>query len=99
MAGPVEVTTRAEHRELLATAGFCNIEEHDVTADLDRTVERWLDYASGRETELREAMGDDLFNRRQRDRLGLAAAIAEGVLRRSLFIAETPKGDQRQMPA
>jgi hypothetical protein len=90
MAGPPGVSTRHDHRTLLATAGFGNIEETDVTADFASTLHGWLEYASGREAELRRAMGDELFDARRSDRRIQSAAVDAGVLRRSLFIADKP---------
>jgi hypothetical protein len=90
MAGPPAVSTRHDHHTLLATAGFGDIAETDVTADFSSTLHVWLEYASEREPDLRRAMGDELFDARRSDRRIQSAAVDAGVLRRSLFVADKP---------
>ena len=89
-AGPPAVSARHDHRTLLAAAGFANIRETDVTEEFSSTLQAWLEYASGREPELRQAMGDELFDARRSDRRIQSAAVDAGVLRRSLFSADKP---------
>jgi hypothetical protein len=86
-SGPPAVVARHDHRSLLGTAGFRDIEETDVTADYLSTVRAWLDQSGAREAELRAVLGDVLFEDRQRDRRLQISAIEGGLLRRSLFMA------------
>lgn len=78
---------RRDHRSMLCTAGFHDIEESDVTADYLISVRAWIDQSSVREQELRTVLGDVMFEDRQRDRRFQASAIDGGLLRRSLFVA------------
>ena len=86
-SGPRAVDSRGEHGSMLRNAGFDVIVERDVTAAFLDTARAWL-----RES---EAMADDLtgleaaggFDERQEDRRTMIAAIEDGLLRRSLFVA------------
>ena len=86
-AGPPAVLARQDHRTLLRTAGFNDIEESDVTAGYLTTVRAWFDQSSALEQELRTVVGDVVFDDRQRDRQLQMSAIEGGLLRRSLFVA------------
>jgi hypothetical protein len=88
-AGPPALLTRRDHRSMLATAGFRDVEETDVTADYLSTVRAWSDQSLVREDELRQVIGDALFDDRERDRRLQVDAIEQGLLRRSLFFART----------
>ena len=72
---------------MLRRAGFDVVVERDVTATFLDTARAWL-----RES---DALADDLsglepaggFDERQEDRRTMIAAIEDGLLRRSLFVA------------
>jgi len=89
LAGPPAVITRDDHQSMLRRAGFEDIQETDVTADYLATVRAWFDHSSAREAELRQVVGDAMFEARQLDRQLQMAAIERGLLRRSLFTAFT----------
>ncbi|MBA3728705.1 MAG: hypothetical protein H0W94_05820 [Actinobacteria bacterium] len=89
-AGPRAVTSRREHRPLLEAAGFVEIEETDVTEEFWQTCGRWIQHAGRLERDLRAALGSELFDEQQADRRAMLAAIEEGLLSRSLFVARTP---------
>ena len=91
IAGPPGVATRRDHNALLAGAGFATVDEIDVTAEFLETTDRWLEFYARREAELREAVGDERFDVRQKNHRLQSAAIRQGLLRRSLFVAETPR--------
>ena len=86
-AGPPALLARRDHRTMLSTVGFRDIEETDLTADYLHSVRAWLDESSARESELRRVLGDALFADRQKDRQAQIVAIERGLLRRSLFVA------------
>jgi len=85
--GPPAVLARRDHRSMLVTAGFHDIEETDVTAGYLTSVRAWFDQSVAREQELRTLLGDVLFDERQRDRKLQRSAIEDGLIRRSLFVA------------
>jgi hypothetical protein len=81
------VAARRDHHTLLRAAGFCSIDEIDVTSDYMRTLRAWITEASAREEKLRAVLGDALVEDRQDDRRVQASAVENGLLRRSLFTA------------
>jgi len=72
---------------MLRAAGFTDAVERDVTDEYLETARGWLREASAREDALRALQGDAAFAQRHRDRRRGIAAIEDGLLRRSLFIA------------
>ena len=86
-SGPPGVAARHDHHTLLRAAGFCSIQEMDVTSDYLHAVRAWMTEASAREHDLRAALGDALFEDRQNDRRVQGSAVENGLLRRSLFVA------------
>ena len=88
--GPRAVSADRTQRELLEAAGFIDIEETDVTAELVSTARRWHRSSQHLETTLRASLGDQLFDERQDDRIALIAAAEEGLLSRALFVATAP---------
>ena len=88
--GPRAVSADRTQRELLEAAGFIDIEETDVTAELVSTARRWHRSSQRLETALRASLGDQLFDERQDDRMALIAAAEEGLLSRALFVATAP---------
>lgn len=73
--------------ELLTRAGFGSIVETDVTENFLVTARAWFEGREARASELRNTFGDSWFEDRQVDSRTLMAAIEEGLLRRSLFVA------------
>jgi hypothetical protein len=88
-AGPRAAASRREHRPLLEAAGFVDVEETDVTDEFRQTCGLWLHHARRLERDLRAALGHELFDQQQDDRLAMMGAIEEGLLSRSLFVART----------
>jgi cyclopropane fatty-acyl-phospholipid synthase-like methyltransferase len=86
-AGPWQVATRRPYRELVAQAGFTDITEIDVTDDYARTQKAWFDASEAHADVLRRVTSETDFAVAQRNRRLASAAIAEGLLRRSLFVA------------
>jgi hypothetical protein len=86
-AGPNWVgTRRRDHRELLASAGFVEIEEIDLTPEFLVTARAWYDTRQRHAAELRAAEGDTAFEERRRDSKLQIEAVEAGLLRRALFV-------------
>jgi hypothetical protein len=87
-AGPSAVSSRGiPQLELLTRAGFKSVVETDLTNNFLATARAWRDGRQRRESELRASFGDSCFEERQADSRAMVAAIEEGLLRRSLFVA------------
>jgi cyclopropane fatty-acyl-phospholipid synthase-like methyltransferase len=86
-AGPPHVATRRPYPDLVAQAGFGDVAEIDVTAAYAHTQRAWYEATESRAHELRRLTSDSEFAANQADRRLTLAAIAEGLLQRSLFTA------------
>jgi len=84
--GPPEVAVKAPHEQMLASAGFTDIEAIDVTIEFLRTQQAWIDTWRVHERELLSVLGPDLLNERKAERRAMRSAIDEGLLRRTLYI-------------
>ena len=89
-AGPIHVAARRTYPELIVQAGFAETVEVDLTAEYARTQRDWYDAAELRADELRDLTSDTEFADAQADRRLTLDAIADGLLRRSLFMATRP---------
>jgi cyclopropane fatty-acyl-phospholipid synthase-like methyltransferase len=89
-AGPVMVATRADYPTLIARAGFTGIAQIDVTRDYATTQRAWYEANDRRAEAIRRLTSDAEFAQAQADRRLATDAIAEGLLRRSLFTAIRP---------
>jgi hypothetical protein len=86
-AGSTFVSSRRrDHRELLSRAGFANVEERDLTPEFLATSRAWYRAREARAPALIAHEGEALFRERQEDNEVHTAAIADGLLCRSLFI-------------
>ena len=86
-SGPSYVSTRRkDHRDLLMSAGFQQVEETDLTIEFLATTRAWLDGRERFRDELVKAEGHGPFEERQLDSRLQAEATEAGLLRRSLFI-------------
>jgi len=81
-------TFRRDHSDLLASAGFALVLETDVTAEFLRIAKGWLEGRERYSDQLRAVEGEAEFAAGQAERQRSVEAIAEGLLRRSLFVAE-----------
>ncbi len=86
-AGPWQVATRRPYPDLVAQAGFVDVVALDVTEEYARTQRAWLEANDSRASEVRRLTSDSEFATAQADRRLAAAAIGEGLLRRSLITA------------
>jgi hypothetical protein len=88
--GPPEVAVDAPHEQLLAAAGFAEIEAIDVTGPFSRTQQAWIDTWREHEHELADLLGRDVLDERTRERQAMRSAIDEGLLRRTLYLSRAP---------
>jgi hypothetical protein len=88
--GPRAVAARRDHADLLAAAGFVDIEEHDLTPAFVLTARAWLHESEQHATELAAIESPEVFAERQRDRRAMLAALEDGLLRRALFTGVRP---------
>lgn len=90
-SGPRAVGSRAGQRQLLASAGFTDIDSTDITAQWGVTARAWLDGWDANEAELTALDLPVPFAQRQRERRTQLRAIDNGLLRRGLFSAARPR--------
>ena len=89
-SGPRAVASRADQRQLLVSAGFTDIEVHDVTAEWAYTARGWIDGWTANEGALAALESPAAFAQRQRERRTQSRAIDEGLLKRAMFSASRP---------
>ncbi len=88
--GPAEVATPQPLSRLVETAGLRITAQIDVTPVFRRTCEAVYEARRDHEAELRREEGDELFEEGQERKVAMAAGIDEGLLVRSLVVAERP---------
>ncbi len=81
---------RREHPELLSASGFRNVEEIDLTDEFLRVAQAWLEARERHADELSEVEGQADFAQRLKENKTSVAALRDGLLRRSLFVAQRP---------
>jgi hypothetical protein len=86
-AGPRAVASRAPQLELLARAGFRDLDEVDLTDAFVETQRAWLDARHRRRDELARLEAPGVFDQRQAEHRTQLAATEAGLLRRSLLFA------------
>ncbi len=87
-AGPPHVSASASYPDLLAVAGFGEIDEVDLTDQYRVAAAAWLHESAGAASQLEELFGIEEFQRKQQERQETVAAIEGGLLSRSLFAAQ-----------
>ena len=95
-AGPSSVYSRAEQQALLRSAGFVGVEETDVTDEYLRIARAWLEANEKHTALVRQSEGEAEFAERQAERRLQIKAIEDGLLRRSLFVAEQTERVQQR---
>ena len=88
-AGPLYVSASASYPDLLALAGFSEIDEVDVTDQYRVTAAAWLHESALAAEQLEDVFGSEEYRQAQRERAETLVAIEGGLLRRSLFAART----------
>ena len=81
---------RSTYSNILASAGFSDVESFDQSVEYAETIRRWQSGWAAREQEVRAVIGDDEFDRRFDKRAAALKAIEDGVLMRSLHVARRP---------
>jgi len=87
-AGPLNVSASASYPDLLALAGFSEIDEVDLTDQFRVTAAAWLHESARVAEQLEEVFGSEAYRQTQQERAETLAAIEGGLLRRSLFVAQ-----------
>src|SRR5262245_19712010 len=90
-AGPPHCGLRTSYPSLLVSAGFVEIEERDLTPGYLATAARKLDVTEQFADELAGMLGRRDYDELHADRRVTVAAVADGLLRRSLFVARRPR--------
>ncbi len=85
------MASRSDQLTLLERAGFGEVDEVDVTGEYLETARAWLRESWRFEHELRQVLGNDEFDRLQRERPVTISAIEDGLLRRSLLVGTKPR--------
>lgn len=87
---PMEVLADGSPADLAERAGFSLVACDDVTDQFRTTCESILRAREEREAELRAVDGDDAYDDDQRRKAAVLTGIDEGLLERSLIVAEKP---------
>ena len=80
--------------QLLASAGFVDIDLVDVTDDFAATARAWLTEAAAHAEALAAVEAPGAFDARQRERRTQLSAIEDGLLRRGLLSATRRPGSR-----
>ena len=86
-AGPPNCGLRTSYPSLLGSAGFVEIEEHDLTAAYIATLVRKQEVAEQFADGMIRMLGHQEYDEMQAERKLAVAATRDGLLRRSLFVA------------
>jgi hypothetical protein len=93
-SGPRAVASSSEQGPLLASAGFVDIDQLDLTTEFASTARAWLTESESKVAELTKLETRLAFETRQRERRTQLAAIEDGLLRRGLFSARRPRSSR-----
>ena len=94
-SGPRAVDSCGEHDSMLRHAGFDVLVERDLTDAFLDTARAWLRESDALADELTGLEPAGGFDERQEDRRRMIAAVENGLLRRSLFVAAKRGHEQR----
>ncbi|HET6953652.1 MAG TPA: methyltransferase domain-containing protein, partial [Acidimicrobiales bacterium] len=90
-AGPPHCGLRSSYPRLLRSAGFVEIDEHDLTPAYLATARTKLRVADELADDMADMLGRQEFDEMQARRRLAVGAIADGLLRRSRFTARRPR--------
>lgn len=82
--------SRAEHAQLMRSAGFAQVEEIDRTPEYLATVHAWHDRYEEHRAELIALTSRVAFEQRQKDRRKAIAGVEAGHLQRVLLLGVNP---------
>ena len=88
--GPRAIASSRPFDELVAAAGFVDIEVLDVTEDFHSTANAWVAQWSRHEDELRPILGE-LLDERTTHHKEMIAGAEQGLLKRLLITARKPE--------
>lgn len=89
-AGPPDVLVRTSYESLLRSAGFSEVTVDDLTAEYRDTLSRWATAHEANADGVAAAMGPADAAERLANRYRTMAAVDDGLLRRSLYVATRP---------
>jgi hypothetical protein len=89
-AGPVAVAVRTSYPSLFRSAGFADLEQHDVTDEYRATLAAWLVALKRRSDEIERAIGGEAHDERLAIGRDALTAIDDGLLTRSIYAASRP---------
>ena len=75
---------------MLEAAGFVDVAEIDFTSEFAAATGAWMEQWALHHDEMAALLGETVVDERQAERRGQLAAIEDGILCRSLFIARRP---------
>jgi cyclopropane fatty-acyl-phospholipid synthase-like methyltransferase len=81
------VAVRTSYPSMLHTAGFRDVDVSDLSADYLATVRRWVAAREAHFDELAELLGEEEVRERIATGRRTAAAIADGLLVRTQYLA------------
>jgi hypothetical protein len=81
------VSPVSDYLPLVEAAGFTSIEHSDITEAFHTIMLLWLETAADLETDLRSALGDEVYDDKLQSRQETLRATEAGDLRRLLFSA------------
>ncbi len=84
---PAHAATEVGYPELLAVAGFRDIQEDDITEAYLLTATRWRDQCAAAAEQMKQVFGADEFRDAQLQRTETVAAIEGGLLERYEYSA------------
>lgn len=87
---PAAATRRRWPAEMLAAAGFVDVEETDVTAEYEETARGWLEGRRRRYDELEAILGREALEDKLADGEGTLEALRDKLLRRSMLVGRRP---------
>lgn len=90
-AGPPHCGLRTSYPSLLLSAGFVEIDERDLTPEYLATAARRLEVTEQFADDLVRMLGRRDYDEMHAERRITVAAVADGLLRRSLFVAQRPR--------
>lgn len=89
-SGPRAVASRRQQEELLASAGFVDIDNLDVTAEFATTARAWIEESKDNYDELTAVESPRALDERMRNNTKQLRAVEDGLLRRGMFTARRP---------
>jgi len=86
-SGPPHVDVPADYALLLGEASWRLLERIDVTAEFMQSLRTELEAIEAGKDALIELLGSDEYDVRKQRRSGTIAAVADGLLKREIFVA------------